>query len=86
MQATRIFLGKNRHKTKDNHPDLILYAIDEAGQFIEVAGLWKAKSGNGYSGKINDNAKLEATKREKKDEIDKIFDPETGDDASADKF
>lgn len=48
----KIFVGKNAFKEKENHPDLILNQITEQGEFVKVGALWRAKTGNGYSGQL----------------------------------
>lgn len=65
----KIFVGKNGHKEKENHPDLILSQITELGEFVKIGALWKAKSGNGYSGQLEPDKMVVIPAAEKKEEV-----------------
>lgn len=55
MKITKLYVGKNTKKEKDNQPDLILSGITEDGTFLKLGAFWKAKSGKGYSGKVDES-------------------------------
>lgn len=60
MAEVKIYVSKNDKKTKDTQPDLRVALMKENGdrtEFVEIGGLWKSKSGKGYSGKIDLEAK-----------------------------
>ena len=55
----KIFLGKNKNKTADKHPDLKIAIMKQEGEktvFIEAGALWKSKNGSGYVGEIDTDA------------------------------
>jgi hypothetical protein len=61
MTKIKIFIGKNKNKTQDKHPDLkvAIMTQDENGKtvFVESGALWKSKTGSGYVGEIDTEAK-----------------------------
>lgn len=84
----RLFLRKTDKKKMEENPRLPYFTLvvppEEGGEgeeWAEVGALWKAKSGNGYSGKVNDDVTIvfkakKAPSREKvdDDDLDKRFD------------
>jgi uncharacterized protein (DUF736 family) len=61
MKITKLYVSKNEKKEKENQPDLRLAGITDDGKFIDIGAFWKAKSGKGYSGKLNDSTVIEYT-------------------------
>lgn len=61
MAKYRIYIGKNKDKKEDRHPDLkvALMITKEDGkiEFIPCGALWKSKTSSGYSGEIDTEAK-----------------------------
>ena len=57
----KIYLNKNKNKTADKHPDLKIAIMKDGDDgktvFIEAGALWKSKSGVGYVGEIDTEAK-----------------------------
>jgi hypothetical protein len=57
----KLYLQKNKDKKEDKHPDLKLSIMltDENGQttFIPAGAFWKSKSGKGYTGDLDTEAK-----------------------------
>ncbi len=55
----KIYLQKNTFRTEENNqPHLNISAIIGEGdsvKFIRIGGLWKSKSGKGFSGKLDDD-------------------------------
>ena len=73
--AQRIFLRKNDLSKNDKLPYFTLFLLPEENapegtEWPEVGALWKAKSGNGYSGKTVEAAEItiDASKTFKKKE------------------
>ena len=69
MAIYKIFIGKNKNKTEERHPDLkVAFMVtngDDKTTFIECGALWKSKSGAGYTGSIDTEAKPYVKKTEK---------------------
>ncbi len=60
MSEIKIFVSKNDKKTQDKHPDLrvaLIVGEGDQAKFVDAGGLWKSKSGKGYSGTVNLDAK-----------------------------
>ena len=57
----KIYLGKNKDKTAEKHPDLkiatMIQGEDGKTVFIPSGALWKSKNGSGYVGEIDTEAK-----------------------------
>lgn len=58
-----VILQKTPKEKMEENPKLpyfrmVLPPKEEGGEWIDIGAFWKAKSGNGYSGKISDNAEL----------------------------
>ena len=67
----KIYLGKNKDKTADKHPDLKIAIMKQEGEktvFIPAGALWKSKNGSGYVGEIDTEA--QPFKKEEKKETD----------------
>ena len=67
----KIFLGKNKNKKEDKHPDLKIAIMNEVNgktEFIEAGALWKSRNGSGYVGEIDTEAKPYVKKAEVKEE------------------
>lgn len=62
----KYFVSKNTRKEKDIHPDFILSQIPEqdGGKWVEIAALWKSKSGKGYNLKFGSNVSITVTPKE----------------------
>lgn len=64
--AQRLFLRKTDKSKLEENPKLPYFTLvvppedeeDAKGEWQEVGALWKAKSGNGYSGKVNDGVEI----------------------------
>lgn len=63
----KLFLSKNlkaveelnkKGETRLPYFRLVVPPEQEGGEWKEVGAFWKAKSGNGYSGKLTDNVKI----------------------------
>ena len=54
--ATRIYLQKNDLSKNAKLPYFTLKLVPETDgeDWVEIGALWKAKSGNGYSGQLSD--------------------------------
>lgn len=69
----RLYIGKNKDKKEDKHPDLkvalMISKADGKIEFIPCGALWKSKRSSGYSGEIDTEAKP-YKKEEKKPEED----------------
>ena len=65
-KVTRIFLQKNdlTQNAKLPYFNLVLIPEEEGEEWIKVGALWKSKSGNGYTGQLNDGVVLDASKME----------------------
>ena len=75
MTKLRIYIGKNKNKTTDKHPDLKVSIIktivgvngaEDKNEFIDAGALWKSKNGSGYIGEIDTEA-VPYRKEEKKE-------------------
>ena len=78
----KIYLQKNTYRTEENNqPHLNLSVIVGEGEnvsFMRVGGLWKSKSGKGFSGTIDDEKIKEIIKdadivKTSEEEADKEF-------------
>jgi hypothetical protein len=55
----KIYLGKNKDKTAEKHPDLKIAIMKKEGEktvFIPAGALWKSKNGSGYVGELDTEA------------------------------
>lgn len=55
----RLVLTKTKQEDRDRNDKLPYFKLsipptEEGGEWIDVAAFWKAKSGNGYSGKTSE--------------------------------
>jgi len=60
----KIFISKNDYKKEDKHPDIHISYIATSGEFKKIGAAWKAKSGKGYSGVIEDEKLKQAIKED----------------------
>lgn len=69
MTKIKLYIGKNKEKTLDKHPDLKVAMmstnLDGKTTFISCGALWKSKTGSGYVGEIDTEAKPYVKKQEK---------------------
>jgi hypothetical protein len=66
--ATRIYLRKNDLTENPERPyfTLVLPPEQEDGEWVEIGALWKAKSGNGYTGNLKEGVEVNLTAAFKK--------------------
>ncbi len=62
--AIRIFLQKNDLSENPKLPyfNLVLVPEEDGGDWKKIGALWKAKSGNGYSGMLEEGITLDMSK------------------------
>jgi len=63
----RIYLQKNDLSKNDKMPyfNLVLPPEKEGGEWITIGALWKAKSGKGYTGVMNEGVKIDIVNMKK---------------------
>lgn len=66
---TRIVLQKTPLERREENPKLPYFQLslppeEDGGEWVQIGALWKAKSGNGYSGSLNDNVKITVEKKD----------------------
>ena len=78
LKGQRIFLKKNDTSKSDKIPyfTLTVPPEQEGGDWKDIGAFWKSKSGNGYSGILDENVRLDISavlswkeKKEMKKEI-----------------
>lgn len=65
---TRIFLQKTPAEKREENPKLPYFRLvlppdEDGGEWVDIGALWKAKSGNGYSGSLGDHVTLTVEKK-----------------------
>lgn len=65
----RLFLQKTDKAKREENPKLPYFKLvqppeQDGGEWIELGAFWHAKSGNGYSGQLNDGNTITAAKKE----------------------
>lgn len=64
--SARLFLQKTPAEDREKNPNLPYFRLVqipevEGGDWIDIGAFWKAKSGNGYSGKVNDGVVVDTS-------------------------
>lgn len=57
----KLFLQKNTKRTEENKQPyfrLVVPPETDGGEWKDIGAFWKAKSGNGYSGKLNEGVAI----------------------------
>ncbi len=69
MDKIRIYLSKNDLSKNDKAPyfNLVLPPEKDGGEWITIGALWKAKSGVGYSGVLNEGVLIDLVNMKKFD-------------------
>ena len=74
---TRIFLQKTPAEKREENPKLPYFKLvlppeEDGGDWTDIGALWKAKSGNGYSGKLDDEVTISVNKKDGGEEYSKL--------------
>lgn len=77
----RIILQKTPAEKREENPKLPYFRLvlppeEEGGEWVDIGALWKAKTGNGYSGLLDESVTVSVKKKESEEtkEYDKLQD------------
>lgn len=64
--TTRLFLQKTPKEEREANEKLPYFRLvqipeEEGGDWLDIGAFWPAKSGNGYSGKVNDGVVVDTS-------------------------
>lgn len=62
-KGVRIYLQKNDITKNEKLPyfNLVLPPEQDDGEWVRIGALWKAKTGNGYSGQLNEGITIDTS-------------------------